>query len=451
MSESKSFNQLPLVQPILKAIEEAGYKSPTEIQLLTIPSLLEGKDLLGLAQTGTGKTAAFALPLLQNLAKNWKNLRSFSPRALILSPTRELALQIHQNIEIYAKHLKIKSTVIFGGVGQSPQVKALSSGVDIVVATPGRLLDLLEQNYIEFNNIEFFVLDEADQMLDMGFFPDIKRIVALLPQKKQSLFFSATMPPEIKELSKRILNQPIFVEVKPEQKTAEKVLQKCYYVEKENKYDLLKFLLEDNTLFKVLVFVDMKHNADRISDKLSKMEIPTGVIHSQKSQGARQRALEEFKTNKLRVLVATDIAARGIDVDGVTHVINFDVPHVVESYIHRIGRTARAGHSGVAISFATSNEKSFLFAIEKTTRQKIEIIKNHPFHSERIEAALVVSAGKAKANMEAERAERKSQFKKGPKKVNSKPLDSKKSQDSNQANYKNKKKSNNRFKSKNKR
>lgn len=402
-SNKITFQELPLVQPLQLALKEVGYTHPSPIQIQAIPVLLEGKDVLGIAQTGTGKTAAFALPLLQSLAKNWNRPRPFYPRALILSPTRELALQIHQNIVAYSKHLKIKSSVIFGGVGQGPQVNQLKEGVDILVATPGRLLDLMNQRYIELSMIEYFILDEADQMLDMGFFPDIKRVVQELPDKRQSLFFSATMPKEIKELSSRILKNPHVIEIKPEQKTAEKVTQKAFYVDKDKKFDLLSHLLKDNNLYKVLVFVDMKHVANKITDRLLQEGIPAVTIHSNKSQSARQRALEDFKSDKARVLVATDIAARGIDVDGVTHVINFDLSHLVENYVHRIGRTARAGMSGEAFTFCHADEKSFLFAIEKMTNQTIPIDMEQPFHSIAVEKAVVTSVGKAKSKMEAER------------------------------------------------
>lgn len=401
------FTDLPLVAPLQFALKEAGYEQPTPIQLAAIPVILEGHDLLGIAQTGTGKTAAFSLPLLQNLAKNHVRLESKRPRALILTPTRELAIQIHENIEAYGKHLKLKHAVIFGGVGQGPQVKALQAGVDILVATPGRLLDLYGQKFLHLDKVEVFILDEADRMLDMGFMQDIKKILPLLPRKRHNLFFSATMPPEIQKLAHSILVNPQKVEVTPTSSTAEKVDQKVMYVEKKDKIDLLLHLLKDNSLYKVLVFVQMKYGANRVVDKLVKAGISAAGIHGDKSQSARQRALEDFRNGDVRVLVATDIAARGIDIDGITHVINFELPHIPESYVHRIGRTARAGASGHSISFCTAEEKSFLFAIEKVTRQTVEVIKDHPYHSEAIEKAQVMSLGKAKALLEGQKKENK--------------------------------------------
>lgn len=399
------FTDLPLIAPLQFALKEAGYEHPTPIQLAAMPIVLEGKDLLGIAQTGTGKTAAFSLPILQNLSKHRTRPESKCPRALILTPTRELAIQIHENIEAYGKHLNLKHAVIFGGVGQNPQVRALQAGVDILVATPGRLIDLFQQKFLRLDKVEIFVLDEADRMLDMGFMQDIKRILPLLPKKRHNLFFSATMPPEISKLAHSILVDPEKVEVTPTSSTAEKVDQKVMYVEKKDKLDLLIHLLKDNNLSRVLVFVAMKHGANRVVDKLVKAGIEAAGIHGDKSQNARQRALEEFKTGDVRVLVATDIAARGIDIDNISHVINLDVPHIPESYVHRIGRTARAGASGDAISFCTAEEKSFMFAIEKVTRQKVEVIKDQPYHSVEIENAAVVSPGKAKAMLEGQRME----------------------------------------------
>jgi len=406
MTKTK-FTDLPLIAPLQFSLKEAGYEHPTPIQLAAIPVLLEGHDLLGIAQTGTGKTAAFSLPLLQNLAKHHVRLESCAPRALILTPTRELAIQIHENIVAYGKHLKLKHTVIFGGVGQNPQVRALQAGVDILIATPGRLLDLFQQKFLRLDRAEVFVLDEADRMLDMGFMQDIKRILPLLPKKRHNLFFSATMPPEIAKLANSILVNPKKVEVTPAATTAEKVAQKVLFVEKKDKIDLLIHLLNDNTLYKVLVFVQMKYGANRVVDRLVKAGISAAGIHGDKSQSARQRALEDFKNEKVRVLVATDIAARGIDIDGITHVINLELPHMPESYVHRIGRTARAGASGESISFCTAEERSFLFAIEKTTRQPIEVITDHPYHSEAAAKATVMSVGKAKAILEAQKKENK--------------------------------------------
>ncbi|MEK2643873.1 DEAD/DEAH box helicase [Bdellovibrio sp. BCCA] len=401
------FTDLPLIAPLQFSLKEAGYEHPTPIQLAAIPVILEGHDLLGIAQTGTGKTAAFSLPMLQNLSKHQTRRESKRPRALILTPTRELAIQIHENIVAYSNHLKLKHAVIFGGVGQAPQVKALQEGVDILIATPGRLMDLYQQKFLHLDRVEIFVLDEADRMLDMGFMQDIKKIVPLLPKKRHNLFFSATMPPEIQKLAHSILVNPKKVEVTPTSSTAEKVEQRVMYVEKKDKLDLLLHLLKDNSLFKVLVFVQMKYGANRVVDKLVKAGVEAAGIHGDKSQSARQRALEDFRTGKIRVLVATEIAARGIDIEGITHVINLEIPHIPESYVHRIGRTARAGASGQSISFATAEERSFIFAIEKITRQPIPLDKDQPFHSEAIEKAAVMSPGKAKAMLEGQKKENK--------------------------------------------
>jgi Superfamily II DNA and RNA helicases len=398
----KKFTDMPLIAPLQFALKDAGYETATPIQEQAIPLLLEGHDLLGVAQTGTGKTAAFSLPLLQNLAKNQVRLESRHPRALILTPTRELAIQIHQNIEAYSSHLKLKHAVIYGGVGQGNQVRALQAGVDVLVATPGRLLDLIEQKHLKLGKIECFILDEADRMLDMGFFPDIQRILPMLPKKTHNLFFSATMPFEIQKLANSILMNPKKVEITPEATTAEKVDQSVMFVEKKEKLNLLLHLLNDNNLYKVLVFVSMKHAANRVVEKLEKNRIPSAAIHGDKSQNARQRAIEEFRDDKIRVLVATDIASRGIDIDGITHVINLELPHMPESYVHRIGRTARAGATGEAISFCTAEEKSYLYAIEKTTRQKIRVNAEQPYHHEAAADATITSVGKAKAAIEAQ-------------------------------------------------
>lgn len=402
---TKKFTDLPLIAPLQFALKEAGYETPTPIQLAAIPPLLEGKDLLGIAQTGTGKTAAFSLPILQNLSLYKSRPEPRSARTLILTPTRELAIQIYDNIVAYGKHLKLNFAVIYGGVGQGQQVAAMRSGVDILVATPGRLLDLHQQKHLKLDKVDIFVLDEADRMLDMGFMQDIRKILPLLPQRRHNLFFSATMPHEIQKLAETILVRPHKVEVTPVATTAEKVDQKVMFVEKKDKLDLLVHLLKDNNLYKVLVFVAMKHGANRVVDKLEKNRITAAAIHGDKSQNARQRALEDFRNEKVRVLVATDIAARGIDIDGITHVINLEMPHIPENYVHRIGRTARAGADGIAISFATAEEKSFLYAIEKTTRQPVELIKDQPYHSEEIEKAPVMSPGKAKAALESQRKE----------------------------------------------
>lgn len=403
MIESK-FSDLQLINPIQQALAENGYRHPTPIQQQAIPLVLEGHDLLGIAQTGTGKTAAFCLPILNMLYTRRIRREPKCPRVLILTPTRELAIQIHQSLVSYGKHLpQQKYAVIFGGVGQGNQVRDLAHGTDVLVATPGRLLDLIEQKYLRLDKIEVFVLDEADRMLDMGFMKDIRKIVPLLPMQRHNLFFSATMPHEIQNLAHSILKSPRKVEVTPPASTVKKIRQKVMFVEKKEKINLLAHLLEDNNLYKVLVFVDMKHFANKLVDKLQAKGITAAAIHSNKSQGARQRALEDFKNDRVRVLVATDIASRGIDIDNITHVVNFELPNVVENYVHRIGRTARAGTEGESISFCTAEEKSYLFAIEKTTNQKLEIISNQPYHSETAAQSRVMSVGKAKAQIEQQR------------------------------------------------
>lgn len=376
------FSELKLIEPIQKALRDSGYEKPTPIQAQAIPLLLEGHDLLGIAQTGTGKTAAFSLPIIQ-MIHNQRVKREFkSPRALILTPTRELAIQIHENLQVYGKHTQQKYAVIFGGVGQGNQVRDIASGVDVLVATPGRLLDLIQQKHLKLDKIEIFVLDEADRMLDMGFFKDIKKVLPLLPTQRKNLFFSATMNKEIQQLAYSILKDPKRVEVTPESTTVERIHQSVMFVDKKDKPNLLVKVIKDQNLNKVLVFVSMKHLANRISEKLTQNRISSAAIHGNKSQGARQRALEEFASGKVQVLVATDIASRGIDIDGITHVINFDLPNVPEDYVHRIGRTARAGADGDAISFCCGEEKYHLFAIEKTTRQKLNVITDHAYHSE---------------------------------------------------------------------
>lgn len=409
---SKKFTDLPLIAPLQFALRDANYEKPTPIQEAAIPIILEGKDLLGIAQTGTGKTAAFCLPLLQNLAKDSKRPEPKSVRALILTPTRELAIQIADNVKVYGKHLKLTSTVVFGGVGQTPQAKALAPGVDILVATPGRLMDLYSQNLLRLAKVEVFILDEADRMLDMGFLQDVKKILPLLPRKRHSLFFSATMPREIRDLAHTILVNPEKVEVTPPATTAEKIDQKVMFVDKSKKIDLLIHLMQQPGFEKVLVFSAMKHGANRVTERLIKAGIKAAAIHSDKSQGARQRALEEFKSGAVQVLVATDIAARGIDIDQITHVINMELPHIPETYVHRIGRTARAGQTGISISLCTGEERSFVFAIEKTTRTKMEVLTDHPFHSDAAASAEILSVGKAKAILEAQRMDNKARTQK---------------------------------------
>lgn len=370
------FQDLKLTPPLLRAVHAEGYTEPTPIQEQAIPHVLVGKDLVGCAQTGTGKTAAFALPILQRLStmppKN-------GIRVLVLSPTRELATQIGDSFAGYGRHLGFKHTVVFGGVGQQPQVKALQRRIDILVATPGRLLDLIGQGIIHLHTIEIFVLDEADRMLDMGFIHDVRKIIDLLPTKRQTLLFSATMPQDIQDLAKRILINPVHVEVTPQATTVEKIDQWVYFVDGQAKTDLLLHLLTDTSVSRVLVFTRTKHRADRVTKQLSRARISAEAIHGNKSQGARERALANFKAGKTRVLVATDIAARGLDIDDVTHVINYDMPNIPESYVHRIGRTARAGASGIAYSFVDAEERAYLRDIEKLTRQKIAVAADHPF------------------------------------------------------------------------
>jgi ATP-dependent RNA helicase RhlE len=399
------FSQLQLAEPIQKALIESGYKTPTPIQAQAIPLVMDGSDLLGVAQTGTGKTAAFSLPMIHRIFSNHKKRESRKPRALILTPTRELAIQIHESLVNYGKHTRQKYAVIFGGVGQGTQVKNLQDGVDVLVATPGRLIDLMEQRHVSLELVEFFVLDEADRMLDMGFMRDVKRILPHLPAKRQSLFFSATMPSEIQKLAATILNQPKKVEVAPPSTTSSQVKQRVMFVEKSSKTDLLLHLLKDNSFNKVLVFVEMKHGADKVAERLAKARIQVAAIHGNKSQSARQRAIKDFETNKLRVLVATDIVARGLDFDGVSHVINFELSNLPETYVHRIGRTGRASQRGESIAFCTGEEKSFLFAIEKDIGKAIPVDASQPYHSEVAQHAPVYSAKAVQAKRMQQREE----------------------------------------------
>ncbi len=397
----QSFSDLKLIEPLKRALAESGYTIPTPIQAEAIPSLLEGRDLLGCAQTGTGKTAAFALPILNRLVENPKKAPPKHTRVLVLTPTRELAIQVHESFETYGKNLNLKQVVIFGGVGQSPQVKAMAAGVDVLVATPGRLLDLIEQGLVKLTNLEVFVLDEADRMLDMGFIHDIKKILKLLPAKRHNLFFSATMPPVIEKLANSILSNPVRVEVTPVSSTAELISQTVMLVDRENKRPLLKHILTDANFKRVIVFSRTKHGANKIVDYLEKAGIIAEAIHGNKSQTARQKALENFRSGKIRVLIATDIAARGIDIDDITHVVNYDLPNESESYVHRIGRTARAGASGIAISFCDAEEKAFLRDIEKLIGKNIPVISEQPFHSKAVEESKTLSSGKAKALIDA--------------------------------------------------
>ena len=399
---SLKFADLNLIEPIQRAVAETGYTEPTPIQKAAIPHLLEGRDLLGCAQTGTGKTAAFALPILNRLVEYSRRAEQRQTRVLILTPTRELAIQIYDNFKIYGAHLKLKYAVIYGGVGQTPQVKTMSGGVDVLVATPGRLLDLINQKYVSLKSLDVFVLDEADRMLDMGFIHDIRKIIAMLPPRRHNLFFSATMPTDIKKLADSMLTDPVLVEVTPVSSTAELIAQSVMYVDRTKKKDLLRHLLQDKAFSRVIVFTRTKRGANQVSEVLDKNGIPSAAIHGNKSQSARQRALEEFRAGRLRVLVATDIAARGIDIDNITHVINFEVPNVAESYVHRIGRTARAGAQGIAISLSDAEERSFIRDIEKLIAQPIPVNREHPFHSNEVENSRVMSSGKAKAAIESQ-------------------------------------------------
>jgi ATP-dependent RNA helicase RhlE len=381
-----TFESLGLIDPILRALKDEGYTTPTPIQAQAIPSLLQGRDLLGCAQTGTGKTAAFAIPILQDLYnKKKQDPAKFSDRgqtdikALILTPTRELAIQIEESFRAYGRYLGLRHLVIFGGVSQHAQTAALQKGVDILVATPGRLLDLMDQRFIHLHHISLFVLDEADRMLDMGFVHDVKKVIARLPKHRQSLFFSATMPTEIVSLANSILHEPIKVEVTPVSSTADTVDQSVYVVDKGDKKSLLNHLLKDKAIKRALVFTRTKHGADKVVKDLDKIGVKAAAIHGNKSQNARQKALGDFKTSQIRILVATDIAARGIDVDDLTHVINYEIPNVPETYVHRIGRTGRAGASGKAISFCDEEEKEFLRDIQKLIGKKVPIISDHPY------------------------------------------------------------------------
>lgn len=375
------FTDLEIIAPILQALKEEGYTNPTPIQEQAIPLILSGSDLLGCAQTGTGKTAAFAIPMLQLLSKPYaqkpgqKNIR-----ALILTPTRELAIQIEDSFKAYGRELRLKTIVVFGGVSQQPQTLALERGADILVATPGRLLDLMSQGYINLKDVEIFVLDEADRMLDMGFVHDVKRVITKLPQKRQTLFFSATMPSEIQSLANAILTNPKKVEVTPVSSTADTINQSLFFVDKANKKNLLSFMLEDQNIKSVLVFTRTKHGADKVVKDLVRLNIKAEAIHGNKSQNARQRALNNFKERTTRVLVATDIAARGIDVDELSHVINYELPNVPETYVHRIGRTGRAGLNGIAFSFCEHEELPYLKDIQKLIGKSIDVNKSHPYH-----------------------------------------------------------------------
>ena len=380
------FQDLALVEPIRRALAEEGYAAPTPIQVQAIPHLLAGRDLLGIAQTGTGKTAAFALPMLQRLAAARRPpaasaLARRTARSLVLTPTRELALQIGDSFRAYGRHLGLRATVIFGGVGQAPQVAAMARGVDVLVATPGRLLDLIGQGHVRLDRVETFVLDEADRMLDMGFIRDVRKIVPLLPKERQTLLFSATMPPDIAQLAAAILDAPVRVEVTPPASTVELTEQAVMFVERADKRALLCTMLRDPALARVLVFTRTKHAANRLAEQLVRAGFGAEAIHGNKSQGARQRALEGFRAGAVRVLVATDIAARGIDIDAITHVVNYELPNVPETYVHRIGRTARAGARGAAISLCDTEERAYLKDIERLIGRRVPVAADHPFRA----------------------------------------------------------------------
>jgi ATP-dependent RNA helicase RhlE len=379
------FAALGLRDPILRAVAAEGYTSPTPIQLQSIPKVMQGHDLLGCAQTGTGKTAAFALPLLHRLAEG-TNIARRGPRVLVLVPTRELAVQIAESFNVYGRHLPIKTTVVFGGVSQGAQVTAIRRGVDVLVATPGRLIDLMSQGHAPLGDVETLVLDEADRMLDMGFIDPIRRIIAKLPSKRQNLLFSATMPPPIATLADQILRNPVKVSVSPVASTVDTVKQWVLFVRQSDKRSLLREILRDPTLTRAIVFTRTKAGANRVARDLDTAGVKAEAIHGNKSQNERQKALGAFRDGEVRVLVATDIAARGIDVDGVSHVINFELPNEPESYVHRIGRTARAGARGVALSFCDAAERTYLRDIERLTRAKIAVVENHPFTANSNEA-----------------------------------------------------------------
>jgi len=375
-----TFNDLKLIEPILKALKTEGYTTPTPIQEQSIPIVLQRRDLLGCAQTGTGKTAAFSIPILQLLYQDKQQHKEQKTiKALILTPTRELAIQINESLAAYGRHTGLKHLVIFGGVSQNPQVDALRRGVDILVATPGRLLDLMQQRFISLEHIKMLVLDEADRMLDMGFVNDVKKIIAKVPAKRQTLFFSATMPKEIQQLADSMLFNPEKVEVTPVSSTAETIQQELYYVQKSDKRDLLSHILKDKNIKSVLVFTRTKHGADKVVKDLHKLKITAEAIHGNKSQNARQRALTNFKSRDTRVLIATDIAARGIDIDELAYVINYEIPNIPETYVHRIGRTGRAGANGIAYSFCDAEETAYIKDIQKLIGKQIPVNDEHPY------------------------------------------------------------------------
>ena len=402
-----SFENLKLIEPILRALKTEGYTIPTPIQEQSIPIILDRKDLLGCAQTGTGKTAAFAIPILQILEGG--KIYDKGPRAikcLILTPTRELAIQIGESFGAYGRHTGMKHTVIFGGVSQGSQVSALKSGIDILIATPGRLLDLINQKFVHLHHLKIFVLDEADRMLDMGFINDVKKIITKIPQKRQTLFFSATMPPEIQKLANTILVDPEKVEVTPVSSTADTIDQSIFFVEKGDKKKLLIHLLNDKAVKSALIFTRTKHGADKIVKDLVKAGIKTEAIHGNKSQNARQKALSNFKAGQLKALIATDIAARGIDIEELSHVINYELPNVPETYVHRIGRTGRAGSSGIALSFCDDEEMEFLKDIEKLISRSIPVVEEQPYHMKGADYMLTQSTKKKGGSSKSKRPER---------------------------------------------
>jgi len=403
------FEGFALSKPILKALSQQGYETPTDIQKAAIPILLEGNDLFASAQTGTGKTAAFSLPMLQRLSASSPNgsREKKGIRALILTPTRELALQIDQSLKVYGRHLPLSAAVILGGVGAAGQIAALRKKPDILVATPGRFLDLFGQGHIRLNQVEMLVLDEADRMLDMGFINDVRKIVAKIPQKRQTMLFSATLPPAIRQLAASLLKDPASIAITPTATVAENITQQILFVEPMFKHALLQNILGDTTIKKALVFARTKHKAQRLSKQLDKHGISSDSIHGNKTQGARQQALDAFDRGRIKVLVATDIMARGIDVDGITHVINYELPKDAESYVHRIGRTARAGTSGVALSFCDADELPYLHGIEKLTKTELPVMDTHAFHATRIALLRSLYSRKSKSTSSKTRPRRR--------------------------------------------
>jgi ATP-dependent RNA helicase RhlE len=378
------FSDLDLGEPILRAVADAGFKEPTPIQAEAIPAILTGRDIIGCARTGTGKTAAFALPLAQRLLDNWTAAREIRVRSLVLSPTRELAIQLHANLKAFTAHTELTSLLVHGGTGYEDQILTLREGIDILVATPGRMLDLIERKALKLDQVEVFVVDEADRMLDMGFAPDIRKIAPMLPQTRQALFFSATMPKEALQLANGILQKPMHVSSDPVSAAAENIEKTLYYVEKNNKNALLSWILQRLEYERILVFCRTRRGADRLAESMKKQGLPVDVLHGDKQQSHRQDILDAFKSGKTPVLIATDLAARGIDIENISHVINFDLPNEPETFIHRIGRSARAGASGTALSFCDPTEKGYLRDIQAHLNEDIPVIEGHPFHSEQV-------------------------------------------------------------------